>query len=908
MKRIIVIFVLMCATVSMWAQQPDCNQFGNCNAAKSRADQGNKEAMYCYAMNCVQSMEEGLLYLNKSAEKNYAPAQWYLGTLYETGGNGLLTPDPSRAVDLYRKSANQGYAPAQFFLGNGYMSGFGGFPQSIEDAVKWWTKSAEQDYYDAQTTLGGYYKSIDNKSSALYWFKKALAIVKKNRTNIPQEMKETFDQNMAQLEDEIRALKSDGVSSYQESAVVIEKPKATYVRTDVSEKTFDSKGGTQDIHVESDGKLYLVSGASDWCSVEYKGSFFTLTCKENYGASRDIVLTVTVDSKTALIIIKQTEPVATYIRSNPNSIPFRALGGKTEISILTDGYQWAYSDIPAWLTASKSGKTLTLTAQSNFGKARNEDIKISSGNYSETISVSQPAQATYIKADKSNISFKTGGNSETVKIDTDGEEWTYTNIPSWITAKKDGNYLTLHSDENTGQYGGKRESTIAILSDSKAANISVTQSAPFNAPKGDPRLIGVSVGYVQKQWNWKENGETHKIGAFDKENSSLNGIQAGIRIEPLFKYGLGLSTGLFYEYYFSKSDKYRTTYSDSPEEYDYHLNFTEHSLYVPLHLEYRLNLSKKLQLFVEVGPSIDFGLSGKLTATAVGDKEPYFTETGIYRNSEIGFPQKRFNASLDFGAGIRVGGGLQLNVGMSRGLLNISSNPEINIKQNKRLTASLSWMLNNESLDDFMDKDKDGKYQEHGMTVGFISKQWDWKTENYVSKSGLWEDSKSVPGFRLGYIYQPQFAYGFGLRTGLNFDAYISVSDDMNDDNGNSYYWLFSEMAVNIPLHAEYRLHFSKNVSLFFETGASIECGLFAEMEAHGSNIEKYKESGLYGKADWGYPSNRFNVYWDFAGGLRFKKFQISAGASRGLTPVTLDDGWKATQNRNLSLELSYFF
>jgi hypothetical protein len=214
-------------------------------------------------------------------------------------------------------------------------------------------------------------------------------------------------------------------------------------------------------------------------------------------------------------------------------------------------------------------------------------------------------------------------------------------------------------------------------------------------------------------------------------------------------------------------------------------------------------------------------------------------------------------------------------------------------------------MLNDEVIEDFMDEN--GDYHEHGLTVGYISKQWEWKNENYIEKSGLWEDSKFVPGFRLGYSYQPQFYYGFGLRTGLNLDTYISISDDMYDDYG-SYYWLFNEMAINVPIHIEYRLHFSEKFSLFFETGASIECGLYAEMTAKGDGIGDYKESGLYGKADWGYPSNRFNLYWDFAGGLRFKTVQLSAGASRGLKSVILEDGWKAKQNRNLSLEFSWFF
>jgi hypothetical protein len=906
MKKIILIFILFCASISMWAQQPNCN--GTCDGAKNAANFGDEEAMFCYAMFCAQSPEEALSYTRKSADKNYAPAQCFLGTLYTTEENGLVAVDFYEALKWYRKSAEQGYAEAQFYLANAYVSGIDGvLNPDQEEAMNWLLKSAEGGYYNAQWTLGHFYVEQGDSNSALCWLEKASVIADSNRKNVPKENQAEFDKqfNIAELKDLIKQLKAEGYSCSQSGgSSPIEK--ATYVRTDIAEKTFDSKGGTQDFHVYSDGKSYSVSVAPDWCRVEQKSGFFTVTCKQNYGAYRDITLTVTADSKTTLVTIKQTEPVATYIRVNSNSVKINALNGKVEIPILTDGYAWSYSGIPSWISASQSGKTLMIAAQDNTGNARSGNIRISSGDYSATITVAQSAPATYIKPGRSHIRFSTEGNSETISVETDGEAWTYAGAPSWISAKKDGKYLILQCYENTGQYGGKRESSFSVKSDNKTATIFVTQSAPFNAPKGDPRIFGISAGYVQKQWKWTENGKTHKIGAFDKENSFVNGIQAGIRIEPLFKRGFGLSTGLFYEYYFSKSDNYTDTYSDSPEEYNYHLNFSEHSLYLPLHLEYRLNFSENFQLFFEAGPSIDYALSGNLTATEAGEKEPYFSETNIYRNADIGFPQKRFNASLDFGAGIRLNG-LQLNLGMSRGLLDISSNPDINIKQNKNLTASLSWMLNDEGLEDFMDKDEDGDYREHGLTVGYISKQWNWKNENYVSKSGLWDDSQSVPGFRLGYSYQPQFGYGYGLSTGLNLDTYISVSDDMYDDSG-SYYWLFSEMAINVPLHVEYRLHFSENFSLFFETGASIECGLFAEMEAHGDDVEEYTESDLYGKADWGYPSNRFNAYWDFAGGFRIKNFQLSAGASRGLTPVTLEDGWKVTQNHNLSLGLSWFF
>jgi len=691
-----------------------------------------------------------------------------------------------------------------------------------------------------------------------------------------------------------------------------EKP--TYITAEPIEATFNAKRNSKEFHVDGDNEArYDVTNIPDWCKVKTETGIFTVTCDSNTGAYREHELTILAfdkhdkkcDNLTKYVKIKQNEAVATYLRVSPNTHNMAALGETKEVTISTDGYSWQYSTNDSWIRVLKSSNTLRITADRNSGKSHSSTIKVWSGDYEKTITVNQPQEATYVRLGKNKVHFSPKGGNQTIDVYTDGENWNYYNKPYWITARKIGNRLTLESSTNSGQYSSKRSEEMVVKSDNKEATIQVKQSIPFNCPKGDPRPLGLSLGYIQKQWEWKTDERTAKYGAWDKDGTYLNGIQAGVRVEPLFKYGFGLSTGLFYEYYFSKSDKQTGTYIDLPDSYDYNMNFSEHSLYLPLHLEYRANISENFQFFVETGPSIDYGLSAKLTATEIGENTPFYTETNIYRNSEIGFPNERLNVSLDFGAGIRFNG-LQLNVGTSRGLMNISSNPDIRIKQNKPLMASLSWMIPYDDTDhDKVNSIDKSKYRTHGIVLEYISKQWEWVQNNYVGKTGLWEDSKSVSGVRIGYMYQPQFIYGFGLRTGLNFDTYISVSDDMQDDYG-SYYWLFSEMAANIPLHAEYRLHFSDKFSLFFETGPSIDLGLFAEMESSGDN--KQTESDLYGKVDWGYPSERFNAYWDFSGGFRFKNLQFQIGTSRGLTEISLDDGWKVRQNRNLNLGISWMF
>ena len=120
----------------------------------------------------------------------------------------------------------------------------------------------------------------------------------------------------------------------------------------------------------------------------------------------------------------------------------------------------------------------------------------------------------------------------------------------------------------------------------------------------------------------------------------------------------------------------------------------------------------------------------------------------------------------------------------------------------------------------------------------------------------------------------------------------------------------FSEMAINIPVHGEYRLHFAKIFSIFFEFGPSLDIGLFSQMDVKSNGYETYTEKNLYEKSDWGYPTGRLNVYLDFIGGFRIWKFQLSAGISRGLMPVSVieESVWEVRQNRNLMVNLGIFF
>jgi TPR repeat protein len=101
MKRVIVFCILVCATVSLLAQ--------TINDLKSAAEQGDVEA------------------------------QCFLGMCYMEGVNGV-SRDVNEAIKWFRKSAEKDFPPAQVFLGALYYSGTG-VTQSNSNALYWLEKA-----------------------------------------------------------------------------------------------------------------------------------------------------------------------------------------------------------------------------------------------------------------------------------------------------------------------------------------------------------------------------------------------------------------------------------------------------------------------------------------------------------------------------------------------------------------------------------------------------------------------------------------------------------------------------------------------------------------------------------------------------------------------------------------------
>lgn len=238
----------------------------------------------------------------------------------------------------------------------------------------------------------------------------------------------------------------------------------------------------------------------------------------------------------------------------------------------------------------------------------------------------------------------------------------------------------------------------------------------FNGAK-EYEPVGLSVGYVSKQWRIESGGQTTKLGHW-QDSKQVQGIQAGLVTEPQFKYGLGLFIGIFYEYYYTKDEPWKkdeSSQTDKPASNisgenhpvqrtrgsNYkgrdHLKYTqsEHALYIPVRLEYRANFSKDFQLFAYGGLAADIGLGGNYEIyNETSDFETIsMSGSDIYDNPNLCHGWKSFNLSYEFGGGLRVARHIQLGFTMSKGLLNMSESDNYKVYQDKNLMLTLAVMF-----------------------------------------------------------------------------------------------------------------------------------------------------------------------------------------------------------------------
>ena len=260
--------------------------------------------------------------------------------------------------------------------------------------------------------------------------------------------------------------------------------------------------------------------------------------------------------------------------------------------------------------------------------------------------------STTLTVGTQNLTFGSSGGNEKITVTTNAATYDIISLPSWCKVYRYSGYFTIYCDRNRGN--SARNDWFKVVAGDKEIRINVSQSSTqsssrvYTSPQSPPKPpkppkppgkgfnnpkahhpVGLSVGYVVQSDDEYGYADDYLI-------ESLEGIQAGLRIEPLFKYGFGLNMGVFYEYYSRSYSYFASNGRDLIEN-----RVILHEINVPLHLEYRLNFHKDFNLFFYGGVSMN------LSSESMEDI--FSSETKFYR---------------DFGGGLRMDR-VQINIGTS---------------------------------------------------------------------------------------------------------------------------------------------------------------------------------------------------------------------------------------------------
>lgn len=145
------------AVAPAWGQENDLARI------RKQAADGAVESMTLLADELLKlrtrtkgNVEEAVLAYRYAADRGYAPAQFKLGALHETGDGVEL--NPRLAQVFYTKAANSGYGPAQFALASLYENGIG-IEADAAKAREWLERAAQNGVAEAYFTLGYTYEA-----------------------------------------------------------------------------------------------------------------------------------------------------------------------------------------------------------------------------------------------------------------------------------------------------------------------------------------------------------------------------------------------------------------------------------------------------------------------------------------------------------------------------------------------------------------------------------------------------------------------------------------------------------------------------------------------------------------------------------------------------------------------------
>lgn len=284
----------------------------------------------------------------------------------------------------------------------------------------------------------------------------------------------------------------------------------------------------------------------------------------------------------------------------------------------------------------------------------------------------QEKEATYLRVSKSTLYFTSySETSEQIKVNSNASLYSIPRgfVPSWCTVNTYSGYFTVTVSANP--HYTSRKDWFKIIADDKEVRINVEQLArkkpvddkKSNSQKSISTQKQVTKNKVKKCFNCPKSYDTWGITLGYTQQAvgyqQMDVIQFGLKVEPLYKYGFGLNTGIYLLGYSEN------VFGSRPLKN----GFDFYAVNIPLQLEYRLNFSRGFNVFFYGGGGFNAVFN------------PYVDDYTL-------------PVTVEYGGGFRINR-IQFNVGSSKylGSLKNTQNFGENIETYQKLIVSVSHMF-----------------------------------------------------------------------------------------------------------------------------------------------------------------------------------------------------------------------
>jgi hypothetical protein len=405
--------------------------------------------------------------------------------------------------------------------------------------------------------------------------------------------------------------------------------------------SFPASGGrSEQIKIYTNADNYGIFFLPAWCSSQTYNGYFIITCTPNTSSqSRSDWFKIMAGDKDVRVNISQQGVQDVTLSTSKTDLSFSSSGGNSEqVKVSSIVGPYSISLLPSWCTAQTfDGYFIISCTPNTSSQSRSDWFNVKAGEKVVKMNINQQGgEEITLSTSIQNVSITKEVGSMVINVNTNANDFNITLLPSWCKVNKYRTWFSLNCEPNlTGESrsdwfyvnAGEKQVKIIVNQSAVSSNSHVkkkdnptvrnnyTNEKCFNCPKTKKDTWGLTVGYNQL--------------ASEVNTGPLNGTQLGLRIEPLFKYGFGLNTGILFEAYFE----------ESASNYSGRWTLGRYAINIPLHLEYRLNFSREFNLFGYGG----VGLNGVTNSS---------------------FSDYTFPITIEYGGGFR-SGHIQFNAGQS---------------------------------------------------------------------------------------------------------------------------------------------------------------------------------------------------------------------------------------------------